>query len=163
MVLYTANVSNNHDLLLEKAEQTMKALSVRKGSHGNDTTCEPSPIHVTNTQIETGGQFVKHLFYPLIYYAVFQILEEKHTQIKITPKIREKKLTLEIFCNISEKIFPSFNLGVCDFCENIHKEKKTVNVIYMNVIKSPLYQHPVNIDNEQFIIVLKLDVLLQFD
>mgnify|MGYP003686667283 CR=1 FL=1 len=40
MVLYTANVSNNHDLLLEKAEQTMKALSVRKGSHGNDTTCE---------------------------------------------------------------------------------------------------------------------------
>ena len=50
MILYTANVSNNnHDLLLEKAEQTMKALSVRKGSHGNDTTCEPSPTHVTNT------------------------------------------------------------------------------------------------------------------
>lgn len=39
MMVYTANVSNNNqDQLLERAEQTLKALAVRKGSQENDVT-----------------------------------------------------------------------------------------------------------------------------
>lgn len=39
MVVYTANVSNNNqDQLLERAEQSLKALAVRKGSQENDVT-----------------------------------------------------------------------------------------------------------------------------
>lgn len=41
MVVYAANVSNNnHDQLLEKAEQTLKALAVRKGSQEDGVTTD---------------------------------------------------------------------------------------------------------------------------